>query len=236
MGGVKNKWKKVWKTGTLWASIVVVVAIGAAAIVIFTNPAGDPTANGQDGGAADPSHKAQGQGCDVPVGDTSGEPEVPNGLEWEAAEGWSWPVSDTYGPTQQKNGFGVCFARSPLGAALAMASVYGEGNTRDSKEAIRLYVAESPGKDEAIAVAGNLAEGSIGFAGFKVDSFTPQKAEITMVFSLPQSPTGYMGLPSTLVWSGDDWKVDLLNDGSAFVGQPTTPEPDDFVKWSEGRG
>lgn len=87
-------------------------------------------------------------GCDVPLGDTSSKPAMPKDLRWEAAKGVSWPVSDTYGPTQDKDGYGVCFARTPLGAALTMATFSGLTNTHDSKKTVEIYTIESTGKKQ----------------------------------------------------------------------------------------
>ncbi|TYC96597.1 hypothetical protein FQ377_13800 [Arthrobacter echini] len=165
-------------------------------------------------------------------------PEMPDDLRWEAEAGWTWPVSDTYGPTQDKDGYGVCFARSPLGAALMGVSLIVESNLGSQPEAIELYVMESPGKEVyRKTLAGEAPETDPGvFSGFIVDSFTPDEAQITLVVSVPGSPTGYAGIPETFRWVDGDWKLKVLDDGNLFAGEFVTPSSGDFIAWGDTSG
>lgn len=79
-----------WKKATLWASAVVLVLIlGMALLVIFTpkkdetSPAAGPSAPA----STVPSNPATQDGCNVPAGDTSATPKMPDDLRWEAGSG-----------------------------------------------------------------------------------------------------------------------------------------------------
>lgn len=223
---------------TLWASLAVLAAVIIMAVFLLTNPVQDQTATPPAASQEPTEATTSGDECDVPAGDTSATPKLPEDLRWEAANGWTWPVSETYGPTREKNGYGVCFARSPLGAALMGVSLIAEGNTGSQPDAIELYVAESPGKEvyrktltgEAPATA------PVVFSGFIVDSFSPDEARVTLVAANPGSPTGYIGVPETFRWVDGDWKLHVLDDGRIFQGQPTTPAAGDFISWGEANG
>ena len=223
-----------WKKATLWASAVVLVLIlGMALLVIFTPKKDD---NGPVAGPSAPtsspaSSPAAQEGCNVPVGDTSATPRMPDDLRWEAKDGWTWPVSDTYGPTQREGEFGVCFARSPLGAALMAVTLNTAISTSDFKQAVELYVPDSPGRDYALAQSGGGDAEPISYSGFIVDSFTPDNAQVTIVFSTPDTSTGYTGLPLSFRWIDGDWKQVVLDDGSMFRGQPIEPQRGEFVEW-----
>lgn len=217
---------------SLWVSLAVVAVVAIIAVFLVLNPVENdtaPAAAGQDGteSSTDPDR------CDAPVGDTSAMPEMPEDLRWEAANGWTWPVSDTYGPTQEDNGYGVCFSRSPLGAALMGVSLIAEGNTGVQLEAVELYVMESPGKEVYRRTLTGAApqEDPAVFSGFIVDSFSPDEAQITLVVSVPGSATGYAGIPETFRWVDGDWKLKVLDNGTIFQGQPTTPASGSFVSW-----
>lgn len=224
-----------------WISLGVVVVVAIFAVVIFVNPAQKTPAP-----AAVPttSTSATAQavgGCNVPQGDTSSKPAMPKDLRWEAAKGITWPVSDTYGPTQDKDGYGVCFARSPLGAALAMATFSGLTNTKDSKEAVEIYTVDSVGKAAALEAANSSSSDSandspVAFAGFSTDSFTPDEAQITLVLAVAGTSTGYVGFPSTLRWVDGDWKIKLLDDGSPYAGVPSSPVAGQFIPWGGSNG
>lgn len=223
---------------TLWASVIVLVLIaGMAVLIVTTKSKDDPqpkAGNEQSSPAASPVAKQE--GCDVPVGDTSSKPKMPKDLRWEASNGWTWPVSDTYGPTQEKDGYGVCFARSPLGAALMATTFNSSGNVLDAKEALELYVADSPGKDVQLAKSATDDATPVSYSGFIVDSFSQDQAQVTLVFATPNTATGFTGLPLSFRWVDGDWKQEVLDDGSLFRGQPIEPQRGDFVEWSSKNG
>lgn len=221
----------------LWASVLVVFVVAILLVMILVKPSGQAEPSTP---AAVETPKDEG-GCNVPAGDTSAKPSMPKDLRWEAEKGWTWPVSDTYGPTKTKDGYGVCFAQSPLGAALAMTEFYSSANTQDPKRAMDLYVMDSPGKSVAMSkpsTSGNTSNdvGPMAFAGFITDSFTKDEAQVTMVFALANSPTGYVGLPSTLRWVDGDWKLKVLDDGSTFAGVGSKPAAGQFVSWGNANG
>lgn len=223
------------KTITLWASIIILALVVGMAVLILANPAKDDSKAPAAGGSSPAATPAAKEGCDVPAGDTSSTPEMPKDLRWEARDGWTWPVSDTYGPTQKKDGYGVCFARSPLGAALMGFSLMAEGNTQDALKAVQLYVMDSPGKKEQISAVKNDDSPSTpqAFSGFIVDSYTQDEAQITLVVANPKSPTGYVGVPETFRWVDGDWKLKPLDNGELYVGRPLTPAEGDFVAWGD---
>lgn len=222
---------------TLWSSLAIVFIIAIMAIFLVTNPVdqSDEPPAAQETTA--PVDDESGE-CDVPAGDTSATPDMPDDLRWEAENGWTWPVSDTYGPTQDENGYGVCFARSPLGAALMAVTLTSTSNTVGARGAVDVYAVDSQGKTAAQATLGDApaATTPVVFAGFVVDSFTPEEVQLTVVLATDNSATGYAGIPETFEWVDGDWKVKLLDDGSFFAGQPTNPTEGEFVKWGVNGG
>lgn len=218
------------------ALVVIVVGVSTLFGVFF--PANDgqrsvskpaPTTSTSPGGP-----------CDVKVTDASSTPKMPADQTWKTGvEGLSWPVSKSVGPTKTVAGFDACFARSPLGAALAAQTVvYSQYDPHVSpSKALEFYIADSEGK--AATISGSATQNDptqmrttgLNPAGFTIDSFTPSRADVTLVYSYPSSSTGYAGLPCSMVWTGDDWKLSVLDNGSLFSGNPTTPGAGDFVPW-----
>jgi hypothetical protein len=217
----------------LWASVALVFLVAVLLFLILVKPAGTTPPNP----IAVETTKATGD-CDVPEGDTSSKPAMPKDLRWEADKGWTWPVSDTYGPTKTKDGYGVCFARSPLGAALTAVSMNASANLISARKTVELYTMDSKGKEVLLAKTPNepAATSPASFAGFIVDSFTEDEASITLVIATPASSSGYTGLPLTFRWIDGDWKLKVIDDGSMFVGQPPVPVKGGFVEWSGSNG
>lgn len=217
----------------LWASVAVVFVVAILLFLILVKPAGTTPPNP----VAVETTKATGQ-CDVPDGDTSSKPAMPQDLRWEAENGWTWPVSDTYGPTETKDGFPACFARSPLGAALTAVSMNAAGNLVNARQAGEFYGIDSPGKEILLNKTPDKAARTtpVTFAGFIVDSFTQDEASITLVVATAATSSGYAGLPLTFRWVDGDWKLKILEDGSTFVGQPPVPVKGRFVEWSGQNG
>lgn len=218
----------------LWGSVLVVFVVAILLVMILVKPSGQPEPSTP---VAVETPKEEG-GCDVPAGDTSAKPSMPKDLRWEAEKGWTWPVSDTYGPTKTKDGFPACFARSPLGAALTAVSMNAAGNLINAKRAGEAYILDSPGKKVLLDKTPDNAAMTtpVAFSGFIVDSFSKDEASITLVVATAASSSGYAGLPLTFRWVDGDWKLKVLDDGSTFVGQPPTPVKGGFVEWSGTNG
>ncbi|WP_343320556.1 hypothetical protein AAFM46_16840 (plasmid) [Arthrobacter sp. TMP15] len=212
-----------------WISLGIVLVVAFLAVLIFVKPATktpEPIAQPTTSKTEKPAG-----GCDVPLGDTSSKPAMPKDLRWEAAKGWTWPVSDTYGPTQDKDGYGVCFARSPLGAALAMTTIFASGNTMDAKEAIEIYVADTVGKKAALAESAPSSSAPMTPAGFSIEAYTPDLVELTVVYSFPSSSTGYVGFPSSMTWEDGDWKAKVSDNGKVSGDRTTKPVTGGFQSW-----
>ena len=243
--GIGDTVKRGWNSKPAAIGAIVVLALVVIVVLLSTLLGVFAPAKNDDQGATQPvptrSAAAAGNGpCNVKVTDSSSTPKVPSDLTWKTGEeGLTWPVSKSVGPTKTVNGFDACFARSPLGAALAaQTSNYSVFDTSHTpKSALQFYLADSPGKAKAVALgsqqdtAAQTRSAGLNPAGFTVDSFTKNSAVVTLVYSYPSSATGYFGTPITMVWADGDWKAQVLDNGGAFAGKPTTPNEGDFIAW-----
>ncbi|MCH6472466.1 hypothetical protein [Sinomonas terrae] len=220
---------------TLWAAGLVAAVIVVMAVLVAVTPTqSSPQSSGGSGQAVPETTPSAPAGCSAPTDETSNKPAPPSDLRWEASKGWTWPVSDTYGPTQHRDGLGVCFARSPLGAALAMTTILASFSTSpDLRSVTDQYIVDSPGKTAILAQisAPRTPQAPLAFAGYKVDSFSSDEAQITVVLKAPGGSDGYIGMPTTLRWADADWKVKLLDNGNFFAGSPTTVAAGSFTSW-----
>jgi hypothetical protein len=237
------KWGAI---GVLGAALLVVIAVTVMGIVTPEDASStSPDGSGADAGVeATPTTAAvDGSTCSEAAADTTPHPTVPSDLRYQpGADGLSWPVSPTVGPTKAVDGFDACFAHSRVGAALAaVTAVYSQFDTRHPiGDSLAFYIADGPGKQTAISATvaksdpESMLSNGMTSAGFIVDAFSPDQAQITLVYTLPSSPTGYAGVPATMVWVGGDWKIRVLDDGELSVGGGTTPSKGDFIPWLGG--
>lgn len=243
---IKRAWNSKTTGVTAAAVLVLVLAVVIVALVLsFTAPVkeGAPSAGGPASAppspAASSTQQPSGAGsCDVPAGDTSFRPRLPADLGWASLNGLSWPVSHTVGPTKTQSTYPVCFARSPLGAALSGTNFLYQSWAGDLRAATDFYAIDSPGKAALEAMpktdnAKKLSDAGWTAAGFMVDAFTPEEAQVNVVFSTPGSQTGYTGFPLTLDWVDGDWRIKVLDSGSLWSGAPSAPVKGQFVEWRQ---
>jgi hypothetical protein len=221
-------------------ALVVIVVLLSTLLGVFA-----PAKNDEQGTASKPAststETAAADGpCDVKVTNTSTTPAMPEDLTWKTGkEGLTWPVSESVGPTKTVNGFDACFARSPLGAALAAQNaIYSQYDTNHSvTAALNFYIADSKGKTANVEGTAKSSDASqvraagLNPAGFIVDAFTKNRADVTLVYSNPSTSTGYVGIACSMQWVNDDWKLSVLDNGELSSGNPTTPSDGDFISW-----
>lgn len=224
----------------VWAAIVAAAVIlgGIGLVFLLGMPDKDDTGETPPSTSepTTPTSEPSTDKCDVPGGDITA---VPTDLEWDAADGITWPVSPSLGPTSSEDGWPVCFSHSPVGVALAASTVLLGTLGRDQAEIIEFFVADSPGKPVALSEAGTSADVAqsikdkgLQIAGFRVDEYEADRASVTLVFSQPNAQTGFVGLEYTFVWVDNDWRMRVLDDGSAGAGQAIPVNDGQFTKWT----
>ncbi|MDR6692545.1 hypothetical protein J2X55_003490 [Microbacterium sp. 1154] len=232
---MKNNRVGLWVAG---AVVLVAVIVGVVGL-LWPRPGETPPAATDN--TSQPSTPTGSGACPtaLPASTTS---TVPDDLRWAASQGMSWPVSDTVGPTSTSDGFPDCFQQSPIGAALFTSTFYGSVADHTPTDAARFYTAPSAELDDYLRTAapaapsdGSVAEqnqrAGIGVAGYRIDSYTAEHATVTLVLTVPNSSTGYRGIPFDLVWHDSDWKIGKLssNTGANVVIDVLDGQ---FTKWA----
>lgn len=222
----------------IWAAIVgLAVVLGGVGLVYLLgmpdkDDAGETPPSSEQPIA--PSSEPSTDGCDAKGGNIT---DVPADLDWAAAAGASWPISPSLGPTSTEDGWPVCFSHSPVGAALAATAIPFATADRAPQDVSEFYIVDSPGKATAVADAADTAtlpeqleQYGMQLVGFRVDEYTEERALVRIVFSSPNSQTGYTGLPYPMVWVDGDWRLKVLDDGS--TGQAVPMNDGQFTRWT----
>jgi hypothetical protein len=145
--------------------------------------------------------------------------EAPGAVSWQFETNMLIPLQEQGGPAvEDAKGLRSCFAHSPTGAVLAAMVTLGQIRNPQLTEAVlRDRIAPGEGRNLALkAVRTSATPRNTGqtsqFTGFKVIDYLPNRAIISIAVRLDSQKVA--GLPVTLLWIGNDWKLVLQPDGS----------------------
>ncbi len=145
--------------------------------------------------------------------------EAPGAVSWQFETNMLIPLQAQGGPAvEDSKGLRSCFAHSPTGAVLAAMVTLGQIRNPQLTEAVlRTRIAPGEGRNLALkAVRTSPTPRNTGqtsqFTGFKVIDYLPNRAIVSIAVRLDSQKVA--GLPVTLLWIGNDWKLVLQPDGS----------------------
>jgi hypothetical protein len=233
------------KPGFIIAAALVVALI-AAAVVIFLLPKGQgnaqaaPAASSTSAPAA-PAKSAEAAGesvCGLPSSTETALGAAPKS-KWELVGKMAAPADPkTFGPgVTDGDGFRSCFASSPTGALYAAANMIalGSSGTQDELKLADKLLVPGPGRDAAIKAAktrtstagsGETAQVS----GFLLKAYSPAEADVDLAIKLPNGALAHSVL--SLRWVAGDWKVKASDDGQVFNGVAQLSDLSGFILWS----
>lgn len=190
-----------------------------------------PSAPASSDGAACPSLPSGGQ--DVPTG-------TPVGTRWVLVGDMAEPSApSTVGPRRRVDGFGECYAHSPLGALYAAENVIAAFSAQPQSTVIAALAVPGHARDVAVQQAATgdnrdleqIAGGASTLIGFAFQGYSRQEADISLAI---QGPSGEQGaVPLVMRWVGADWRFVVPPGGQNFAATALTSMAG-FVPWSAG--
>lgn len=226
------------------AGAVVLLLIITAAVLAFGRDQADddatpaPTST-TTAALAPTTTEEEGATCDQVAPSSSDLPTAPpTDLEFEVVNRGIVPVSDTYGPADRTSSVWDCFSRSPLGAVMAAVSISSRSVIGEDLVAVgKQQLVENEGQQVYLDFARSVGpEGVAGPAGgfnqpvgFRVESYTPDQAVVSLAARTPDGALSAAAL--TVLWQDDTWKLQLLDDGSETAALTALAGLDDYVAW-----
>jgi hypothetical protein len=231
------------KPGFIIAAALVVALI-AAAVVIFLLPKGqDPaqpapgTAAAANPATASPSATAvAGKSvCGLPGSKETALGAAPKS-NWDLLGTMAVPSDpSTAGPgTVGKDGLRSCFAQSPTGALYATANIWAASFNGYAKQVYLELSADSPSRDKAVQAIkegkdfGGGTSPKVQIAGFIIHSYTPGTAVVEL--AIKSADGGYGAFSTSLLWEDGDWKLDIPAAGGGAVRQ--IRDLSSFIPWA----
>ena len=234
------------KPGFIIAAALVVALI-AAAVVIFLLPKGqDPAqpapAASPDSASATPTKSADAAGksiCGLPSSTETALGTAPKS-KWELVGKMAVPTDPkTSGPgLTDADGFRSCFAHSPAGALYSAMNVGALGSAGSPQLEVKLadkLLVPGNGRDAAMkeAASSSASSGSdttIQVKGFSIKSYTASEANVDLAFETNKGVLVHTIL--SMRWMDGDWKVKPADDGVTFSGVSQLSDLSGFILWS----
>jgi hypothetical protein len=246
-----------WWAAAALMSVVVIALVGVL-IAVGTRDkpvaAGDPTTAPTPsalpapvgGGASTPATAAptvpggdtRPAGCATTATDQAIPGDTPKDVTWTLVAGTAVPQSSTAGPMlHSPAGVGYCYARTPVGAVLAVSNLgHATGDAQMvQNDELKYSVVPGPLADE-IAVKPAVASGPAAttgtqLAGFRIIGYTPDSASIALAFSV-STPGRFGVITATMQWNQGDWRA-VVQPGPTVTSTATVATSlDTFVPWS----
>jgi hypothetical protein len=161
-------------------------------------------AAGHTAGPAAAGASVPASGCGLAAGGQTVPSSRPPAARWGTVGSMQVPQNPAvYGPQRTTGIWNACFARNPSGALLAAVNFYGESTTGQPEATVmRRYAVGAP--SDLGSNAGLDSGGPVQLAGYHYDSYTPSRAQISLVFTGPQGKQA--AVVTSMVWQRGDWK------------------------------
>jgi hypothetical protein len=164
---------------------------------------------------------------------SAGSQAVPSGsppqAQWGTVGSMQVPQNPAvYGPQRTSGIWNSCFAHNPSGALLAAMNFYGESATGEPEETVmRRYAVGAP--SNLGSNAGLNSSGPVQLAGYRYDSYTPSRSQVSLVFKGPQGKEA--AVVTSMVWQGGDWKYVFPPGG--MPSYQVLPDLTGYVAWTD---
>jgi hypothetical protein len=151
----------------------------------------------------------------------------PPGTQWATVGSMQVPQApDLYGPERSSGAFDTCFAHNPSGALLAALNLWAESTAAPPSEVFGKLAIGAPHNLRNDARLDS--SGSVQLAGYRYDSYSPVRAQISVVLTGPEGKLA--ATVTTMTWTGSDWKYLFPLNGTPPL--QVIPDLTGYVSWS----
>lgn len=229
------------KPGFIIAAALV-VALVAAAVVIFLLPIGQGNAQPAPSPAESRSTATTGPSasdaagksiCGLPDSSETSLGAAPK-TKWELVGAMAAPTDPKIGPGKTDDqGIRSCFAHTPTGALYAAVNLWALGIDPSNERAISEHLAaKGPGRDSGMKAPQTPAPASavkVQIAGFNV-SYTANQAVVELAFKADNGALA--SVRTTLLWQDGDWKGVVADNGKPLEEPRQIRDLSGFILWS----
>lgn len=167
---------------------------------------------------------------------------APASVSWQTYQGMKLPVGAEDGPKDTSSAAAHGYSQTPQGAALAAINAQvrmSVATDTDWSKVAAVVLATGPGKDHwvlnraQVSVVGGVDETAPKISGYKVNSYSPDKAEVAVYSTFPDNSVSEA--KATVIWFAHDWRLQLPDPAAKVVTISEVPAvPADAVRLEAG--
>lgn len=225
-------WKqRSWVASATFLGLVLVVGLMSLA----TAEDGVGATISGDGGSGRTSETRAQHGCDPEERRQAKPKSAPRDVRWRKLDMVQVPVSRSAGPLKSDGPVMWCFARTPLGAAMAAHVIPSQMSGARWRTVAEHQLVPGPDRDLYAAQRSTIPSDSVEsrsagqYAGFAVSSYSRDAAKVRLL--IKDARGGYGWTTVSLEWSGGDWKVAPQAGGTLHTSLTPTTGAAGFVLW-----
>jgi len=218
--------------------IAVIVALGILVVVMnwvspVTSP---PTQTTTPPTSAPTTSTADASVCGLEGFETESSLEEAPGVEWELVGTVAVPVDPAVGPgVIDDDGFRSCFAHTAEGALFAAVNYVALSSDPRLQPSVWRLLEDGPIRDQTKAESSEEtaqpSSNRLQVAGFKVLSYSGDRAVIDVAWQVSSPASGLMSMPIEFVWLQGDWYLATTNSGLPYAPSPIE-NLGGYIPWS----
>ncbi|MFV0434289.1 MAG: hypothetical protein ACK5LO_09945 [Leucobacter sp.] len=216
------------KRGFIAAAAVVGVIVALGLFVLVMNLVSPPSTAPEPEPEPKPTTTSPVQSgddasvCGLEGFETESSLEQAPDVEWELVGTVAVPVDSTVGPgVVDDDGFRSCFAHTAEGALYSAINYVALSSDPRLQPKIWQLFEEGPvrdnAKEESESGSGMPSSARLQVAGFKIMSYTGERAVIDVAWQVSSPASGIMSMPVELVWEEGDWYLATTDTGLPYA-------------------
>ncbi|MCC5032072.1 hypothetical protein DMH02_002035 [Streptomyces sp. WAC 00631] len=194
-------------------------------------PAGTPSAPPTAGGGSD----GRPEGCGTDDSDQDTPTEPPKDLKWKSVGSSRVPTSASVGPTSFEGRVWSCYARTPMGAVMAVHGISSQMSYPGWRDVVEKQFVPGNGTDAFVEKRSKLKDTPLtegpdkgNYVGFSVLSYSENQAAVMMLMEIDGD---HLSTSLSVKWEAGDWKLLPQSNGSITSAFSRASGTNGFVLW-----
>lgn len=175
------------------------------------------------------------EGCRTDDRMSTAPQSAPQDVEWRTlGTGGRVPTSPSAGPLRYSGPVWWCFARTPVGAAMAAHAIPSHMSSANWRTVAEEQLVPGQGRDRFVQQRALVSDSdtsgraTASYAGFRLSSYSKDAATVDLLI---QNTSSYYSTSVSVEWRDGDWKVKPKADGAVHSSLAAISGTGGFTMW-----